>query len=162
MHYTWLCVCSRVQKTQLMRHYWWGKPDRSHAVAGQCWSIVLYWLHFPLISFYEVCAAGEVMCVLGKHTQVAVQACAMSLLCYVGLLQAWGHWLLLLTRRVSGTGPNGTAATVSSHALAHALAEPVRVESLSQESQLNPAVRLYVLPWAQEEIFVVSCQSLND
>lgn len=31
-----------------------------------------------------VCAAGEVMCVLGKHTQVAVQACAMSLLRYVG------------------------------------------------------------------------------
>ena len=27
---------------------------------------------------------GEAVCVLGKHTQVAVQACAMSLLRYVG------------------------------------------------------------------------------
>ena len=71
-----------------------GKPNRSRAVAGQCWSIVLYWLRFPLISFYGMCVCvcvcvcveqeGEAVCVLGKHTQVAVQACAMSLLCYVG------------------------------------------------------------------------------
>lgn len=32
------------------------------------------------------------------------------------------------------------------HTHAHTLAEPDRVKSLSQESQLNPAVRPYVLP----------------
>lgn len=31
-----------------------------------------------------VCEEGEATCVLGKHTQVAMQACAISLLCYVG------------------------------------------------------------------------------
>lgn len=75
-----------------MRHYWRGGSPIDRALspdnADQLYCIDCVSPSLASMRCVRVCVCveqeGEAVCVLGKHTQVAVQACAMSLLCYVG------------------------------------------------------------------------------